>query len=1041
MKHPTLLKASVAPLALGLALASVPAFAQDTTTDAQATSQSSSDAAPPAPAADSGSTIIVTGSRIPQPNIEGASPVTVLNSQDIKLQGTTRIEDLTNSLPQVFAGQASTLSNGASGTATVDLRGLGASRTLVLVNGRRLMPGDPNDSAADLNAIPAGLVKRVEVLTGGASSTYGADAVAGVVNFIMDTDFSGIRLDGQYSFYQHNNHNDFIRPLLDARQAQGLSGYGYPEGSVADGGTIDTTLTIGTGFDDNRGHVTAYVGYRKANPVIQARRDYSACTIQNTSSGANQCGGSATSANGNVLLYDPTTGNTTSSTIYTIRPNGGFENGLTRYNFAPSNYFQRPDERYTAGFFAHYDINDAIRPYAEFMFMDDRSVAQIAPSGDFGNTLTVNCDNPLLSATQKSVVCATPNLVNGYLGNFPLTGMLNPGPAPLTFTDPTTGQTYNRAFFQLLKRNVEGGYRAADFEHTQYRGVIGVKGDLNPAFSYDAYYQYGRTVYTQVYTNELSIARLNKATDVVTDPSTGNPVCRSALDQSDPSCVPYDVFGGNITSDALNYVAASGFQKGIVSEQVANASITGQLGQYGIQSPWAADGLGVNVGVEYRKESLDLQVDHAFETGDLTGQGAATLPVSGNYHTVDFFGEAQLPIVQDSFIKLLSVNAGYRHSNYDTSNGKTYATDTYKFGVEFAPIRDIRFRASYNRAVRVPNIQELFAPQLVALDGSTDPCSGFKITAANVGCIAQGLSIGQQVAPNPAQQYNGFIGGNPDLVPEVATTKSLGVVLQPSFLPGFAASVDYYDIKIENAIQGFGADAILKSCTTDVNPVACALIHRNPVSGSLWLTPDGFVTDINSNVGSIQTKGIDVNASYTTSVGSLGSISASIVGTYIDKFIVDNGLTAPYDCAGYYGGTCGGLTTIPSAPTAKWRHKARLTWDMPSGIGLSLQWRYFGPVSVDSSSSNSTLNGNPGNPGVHIAGQSWFDLAGSFKMGDHYTFRIGVNNIFDKDPPLISSGGSGYDSSCPTGPCNGNTYPAVYDSLGRYIFAGVTLDF
>jgi len=987
--------------------------------------------------------IIVTGSRIPQPNLESVSPVTVVNNQDFKLQGVTRVEDLLNNLPQVFAGQASTLANGADGTATVDLRGLGSTRTLVLINGRRLLPGDPQTSAADLNAIPEALIKRVEVLTGGASATYGADAVAGVVNFILDTDFTGFRIDGQYSFYQHDNRNNTLPPLLQARQDAGFTGFGFPTGSVTDGGTVNTTVAFGAGFDDNRGHITAYFGYRKVKPVLQGNRDYSACTVQNTGGGGLQCGGSLTSVPGTVLLYDSDTGNTTSSTIYTFAPNGGFVNDFNRYNFAPSNYYQRPDERYTAGFFANYEIDPAIKPYAEFMFMDDRSVAQIAPSGDFGNTLTVNCDNPLLSQTQFDIVCGGDgeNLVNGFLGTFPLTSFTNPGAAPLVFTDPTTGATYNRAFFQLLRRNVEGGFRQADLQHTQYRGVVGTRGDLGSAWSYDAYYQYGRTNYAQTYSNEFSVARLNRALDVVAD-ANGNPVCRTALSGEDPACIPFDVFNINVTPAAVNYLSAAGFQRGQVSEQVANISFTGQLGQYGVQSPWANTGIGINLGYEYRKEKLNLDVDQAFATGDLTGQGGATLPIAGSFHVSEFFGEVQVPIVQDNGIYELQFTGGYRYSDYQISNGNSFNTDTYKFGVEFAPIRDIRVRASYNRAVRAPNLQELFATQNVALDGSTDPCAGFVIQATDVGCLAQGLSVGQRVAPNPAGQYNGLLGGNPDLQPERSTTKSIGVVLQPRFLPGAALSVDYFDINVKSAIQGFGADAILNSCTQTQNPVACSLIVRNPVNGSIWLTTDGFVIDLQRNVGSVKTKGIDFNATYSTEIGSIGSLAFSLVGTYLDEYVIDNGLTQPYDCAGLYGVTCSALTTTPSAPSPHWRHKSRLTYTAPNGIGLSVQWRYFGPVSVDYTSDNPSLNGTAFDPGRRISAQNYFDLAATASIGDHYTFRLGVNNVFDRQPPLVTSGNAVTGgNACPTGPCNGNTYPAVYDALGRYFYAGVTLDF
>src|SRR5687767_4617190 len=418
--------------------------------------------------------IIVTGSRIPQPNLTATSPVTVVNSQEVRLTGTTRAEDLINSLPQAFASQGAGISNGSTGTATLDLRGLGDRRTLVLVNGRRLLPGDPSDSAADINAIPAFMIERVDVLTGGASSVYGADAVAGVVNFIMDTDFEGVRLDTQYSFYQHeNNTNDRVREALDRR------GFGYPTGNVADGGTWDIGIAFGVGFDDGRGHITAYAGYRDINPVTQGKRDYSACalTARTTAQVAANpartydCGGSATAANATIIAFDAGT-----STFFQVGPNRTLIPGFTPYNFAPTNYFQRPDERYTAGLFANYEITPAIKPYMEFMYMDDRSVAQIAPSGDFGNTLSINCDNPLLTANQLAELCTGNNLIVDFIGNFPVASgaPFNPNPAapPLDFIDPTTGLTYNRAFFQLLRRNVEGGPRQQDTKYQTFRGVL-----------------------------------------------------------------------------------------------------------------------------------------------------------------------------------------------------------------------------------------------------------------------------------------------------------------------------------------------------------------------------------------------------------------------------------------------------------------------------------------------------------------------------------------------------------------------------------------
>ncbi|HET8749850.1 MAG TPA: TonB-dependent receptor, partial [Sphingomicrobium sp.] len=509
--------------------------------------------------------------------------------------------------------------------------------------------------------------------------------------------------------------------------------------------------------------------------------------------------------------------------------------------------------------------------------------------------------------------------------------------------------------------------------------------------------------------------------------------CRSVLDNSDPACVPYDIFG-TPSQAAVNYLNVFGVIQGTTSEQIADANLTGQLGEMGIQTPWSDEGVGINVGMEYRKEALSLNPDQSFQQGDLTGQGAATLPVSGNFRVIEAFGETQIPIVRHSFIDELSVALGYRKSWYKLSNGNSFDTDTYKLEARFAPIHDIQFRGAYNRAVRAPNIQELFAPQIVALDGSDDPCAGHAIAADEFGCLAQGMVVGQNTPLNPAAQYNGFIGGDPTLEPEKATTKTLGVVLQPRFIPRLAVTADWYDIKVKGAIQGFGADAILTNCVnnstspTDIAP-SCALVHRNP-AGSLWLSPDGFVIDLPHNVGGVETRGIDGNLTYSHRLGSLGTLSANFNGTWVDRFEINDGLNPEYDCAGFYGSTCGN-------PLPEWRHKLRATLQTPMGIGVSLQWRYIGGVDHERNSSDEVLNGTPPQLGNHVKAQSYFDLASTFTVGDHYNFRLGVNNIFDKSPPLFT----GSAGACPAPFCNGNTYPGVYDVLGRYIYAGATLNF
>jgi outer membrane receptor protein involved in Fe transport len=970
--------------------------------------------------------IVVTGSRIPT-NLSSTSPVTVLNSQEVRLQGTTRTEDLINSLPQAFAGQGGNIANGATGTATVDLRNLGPSRTLVLINGRRLQAGDPaqNVPVADINFIPASIVSRVDVLTGGASSVYGADAVSGVVNFIMDTQFEGFRADAQYSFYQHENGT-----TNQAIQELNRRNFGFPTGNVADGGTYDLSLAMGASFDDGRGHVMGYVTYRQLDAVLQGRRDYSACAltaqtqaqVTATPSRLYSCGGSGTSANGTFF---------TNTGTFQVGPNRTFIPGSTPFNFAPYNYFQRPDERYTAGVFADYEISSALHPFMEAMFMDDRSVAQIAPSGNFGNTSSINCDSPLMSAQQRAIVCAPGNLLtaNGTSVNQPPVGR-----PPAVFIDTVTGTPYFRGVLQPLRRNVEGGGRQADLQHTDYRIVVGMRGELSDAFSYETYYQYGRVVYAQTYLNDFSVTRLTRALDVIDNPATVgvDPTCRSVLDGSDPNCVPYDIFALNsVNPAALAYLQTPGFARGNTQETVANANITANLGTYGVQSPWAEDGLRLNFGVEYRKESLTLQTDTAFSTGDLAGQGGATLGVTGSFDVREAFVEARMPLVNDRpFFYELSVGAGYRYSHYE-NQANSFNTDTYKFEADWAPVRDLRFRASYNRAVRAPNVSELFVGQSVSLDGSTDPCAGPAVgglvngnTAAQ--CALTGVSGAQfgNIVANPASQYNGLLGGNPLLTPEIATTMTAGIVFQPSFIPRFAVTVDWFDIKIKDQIGIIGADLILNRCVSAGE--FCNLIHRDQ-QGSLWRSSNGFVTDTNLNAGSIETRGIDFGISYSMPLGGLGNISFNSVGTWLDLLGNDPAGPVDYNCVGFHGVTCG-------TPTPEWRAKTRLSFTTPDGIGLSVQWRYFSSVLRDTLSSDTDLATNSTRPADRrIPQQNYIDLVLTARIGDHYNFRLGVNNLFDREPPI--------QTQLPAGFGSGNTYPQVYDAMGRYIFAGVTLDF
>jgi iron complex outermembrane recepter protein len=957
-----------------------------------------------------GSTIVVTGSRVARPNAESPSPITTVGGEDIKEFGATKIEDLANSLPQVFAGQNSGVSNGADGTATVDLRGLGPSRTVVLIDGKRLMPGNIGGAAAaDLNFIPSTLVSSVDLLTGGASAAYGADAVSGVVNFKMNRKFKGLRIDAQYGFYQHTNNNP-VRSIVNAR-------FVAPEGNVVTGGAYDATMALGSGFDEDRGSFVVYAGYRSESAITQDKYDYSICTLNPSGGTSVACGGSGTPAQtriGGISAANAALAGIPVASSYSLQGTGvaGFVPYVAlrdAYNFAPLNYFRRPSQRYNAGAFAEYEISPALKPYMDVMFMDYSTKAQIAPSGAFFGPRTVNCDNPFLTTGNPTVGRA---ICGAALG------------------------TTATATALIGKRNVEGGPRFNDIGFNQFRVVVGLKGDLGEAWNYDTYFQTGQIKAANTYRNDVSDSRIDDA--LLVGGTLANPVCLSG----NAGCVPYNVFSpGGVTQAAAAAIAIPLVINATTRETVLQGVITGDLGKYGFKSPFADDGIRLSLGAEYRTESLVTQPDISYLTGDGAGQGGPTLPIDGQYKVTDFFAEVGLPIATDKpFFHDLSVELGYRHSKYNVRGAaKQNSADTYKIAGNWSPIPDLTLRASYNRAVRSPNIGELFLQPQIGLFGGTDPCAGTATaglvngyTAAQ--CARTGVTAAQfgNILPNSAQQYNQLSSGKIDLVPETSDSWSAGVVLTPkSFLNGLVLSVDYYNIKVKNALGPIGAQNILKQCIETADPFSCAKIKRSTVTGaegSLWLDESGFVDNQTVNTGLLQSRGIDINGDYRTTLGN-NKIRWQFVGTVLDKFItqpVTGGFS--YDCAGYYGITCGN-------PNPKFRFNTNIKFTTADDFGFTVRWRYLSSVKADNKSPDIDLNGASATTRDDvIKAYNYFDLLFSLPIKDTAVFRIGVNNIFDKAPPTISQASLG-------GFGNGNTFPGTYDHLGRYVFVNLTADF
>ncbi|HSL24433.1 MAG TPA: TonB-dependent receptor [Vicinamibacterales bacterium] len=935
----------------------------------------------------------VTGTLIPRPALEGMSPVTALDVEAIQYRGLNRVEDLLTSLPQVFAAQNSTIANGASGTATVDLRDLGTDRTLVLIDGRRMSAGDAFETAPDLNFIPSALVKRVDVLTGGASSVYGADAVAGVVNFVLDRDFQGVRGGVQWGAFQHNNRNDVAASMNKAKAFE------YPAGSTWNRAPASFNVALGGRFADRRGHAAAYLDYRDTPAITKDARDYTNCSPGLGSAGPS-CSGSSTWQDGRFIVVSADGESDADYVLDRNSPGGNQLRPRTAndvYNYAPANFMQRPDKKWTAGGFLTYEWNRRATGYAEVMLMDDYTDAQIAPSGNFFSTSELNCDNPMLSAQQRKLLCTD----MGY------------GPDDI-------------ATVIIGRRNVEGGGRIAQISHTALRYSFGMKGEINNLWTYDIYGLQAEMHSPQSYANDFNSQRIQDA--LIVDGDAGNPAsweCRSGNE----GCVPWNIFTmGGVTQGALDYLQLPLILDSGTRTRVVSGTLTADFKDYGVVFPSAVEGISVAFGGQYRHEKLFLNPDLAYRLGIGAGQGGPIGPVEGDYDVNEFFAEGLVPLVQEApGFKDLSLELGYRYSDYSSTGG----WPTYKFMGSWSPVNDLKLRGGFNRATRSPNVNELFTPQQLGLGGSEDICAGSSPSATQAQCELLGVptSFYGRVLSNPADQYNTWGGGNPRLNPEVADTFTVGLVITPQKLPGFTAALDFYNIKIEDTIGSFGPEDIQNQCAATGNPTLCGLIHRDRFY-TLWLTPDAYTITTNVNIGKREAQGLDVNANYSFSAGGAGSFTVSLMGSYLQNSKIDTGLFA-YDCVGYFGNQCG-------IPKPNWRHFARVTWQPGFNTSISAGWRMVGPVTNDDGSPNDAI-GEPSNIALleqndvyKFDAYHYLDLAVSYQLVKNYRLMFGVNNVFDKEPPL-APGMSDNDY--------GPGYYGTYDHLGRYVFSGIQFTF
>ncbi len=1032
-----------------------PAAPSDQTPPAGVQSNESSKPAEPTASQE----IVITGTLIRNPNLVASAPVTVLGHDEVQLRQTNTAEEILRTIPGAAPSIGAQVNNGSGGSAYVNLRGLGSNRNIVLIDGVRIVPVDLT-GRVDLNDIPLALIDRVDVLTGGASSTYGADAVSGVVNFITRSDFAGMELAV----------SDQVTQRGDGMYKRG-------------------DLTLGANFADGRGNAVISLGYQESDPIYQGHdRPYSNVALSSVNPGDLNGATSSTTT--------PTKLNFTSdANSYQVDPTGTsivpFYQG---YNFNPYNVFQTPFKRYNMFAAAHYDITDHLTVYSRGMYNNNTVDTIIAPSGLFSQNVTVNINNPFLTQAQRLFLCNEIDTDSVTKGIQPPTAAQCQAAATTTFgpflaDGKTPNPDYRTITFQANRRMPELGPRISDYNTTMFDFRAGLRGDITDKIGFDLWGSKGQSDKVQTIQNYALTSRQLQALLAV-DPNT----CLTNTN----GCVPLNIFGpeGSITPAMAAFISQPSTTRVRTRLSQAHGTINGDTPL----QLWARNPVSFAVGAEYRKYFASQQADLLAQTpGELGGAGGAAPNIKGGLDVYEGFAEVIAPIISDRpFFDELQLEAGIRRSHYTIQAPGTpkFNTTTWKLAGSWAPVRDLKFRGAYNHAVRAPNIGELFTPVTTGLIALTsDPCAGAApLSDPNLAavCIAQGAPAGSIGAiPTPISgQANQTSGGNPFLKPETAKTWTVGAVLRPRFVPGLNATVDYYNIKVSDAVSAPTAGDVIGLCFNGLsassasNP-ACTGIRRNPTTGGLSGSPAttfGLPRQL-SNLGKISTDGVDFTLDYRrglgTWVGSPAKIALALGGnwTHSSKFQATP-TSINRECVGYYSVNC-------TTPAPKWSFNTRTTLSLGK-VDLSVLWRFLSGVDYEGTASDfaargftgsncrplgtgaqtGTYNGSPvvcnrylfdgtvattftaslpaGTPGTfngqtvnynHISPMSYFDFSTRFNVNEHFDLTFTVRNIFDKDPPVVgnNAGTAAFNS--------GNTFPSTYDPLGRTFAAGARIKF
>ncbi|WP_242154541.1 TonB-dependent receptor plug domain-containing protein [Sphingomonas sp. BAUL-RG-20F-R05-02] len=943
---------------------------QDAQQDERQQRTATADAASSAEA--QGNDIVVTGSRITRSEFAAPNPITSFNAAAIQQSGNTNITSFLERVPALSGSRDFTQTSGgnavysnpfgAAGLNELNLRNLGVNRTLVLVNGRRHVAGEPNSAAVDINSIPTDLIERVDVLTGGASAVYGADGVSGVVNFILKRDFNGI----------------------SARSQVGISSRG-------DAGNRFASIAAGKTFANGRANLTVAYEYNADDRLenddrAYLRSDRRQYLIPNDAAAANP------SLPHNVLVGDLRYPN--ESPIGAVDVNGdGYPdfNGYGqpyRHGTSAAYYSTGGDDTPVAGFYSgdlaprivrhdvnvlgHYDVSDALKLSIEGKYAQTRATTYDYYIGTYGTAISL--ENPFVPAAIRDAALAA-------------------------------GQTS----VAVTRDNLDYGRHGESDLRRTYRGVIDAGGRISDQATYDVYYEYGRTDVAITKLNDILSDRYAAAIDVVANPATGQPVCRSNLTGTNSGCLPVNLFGpGPIDSQALSFFQIDDTSYARITQQVANASVSGDFGAF-FKLPGGP--VQFSFGGEYRRETSAFNPSDNLIANRFAAFTEPTLvvPSGGSFDVKEAFGELNAPLLKAArFAETLSVGAAYRFSNYSTIGN----TDTWQVNGVYAPVRDITFRGSYGRSVRAPNIGELFQPISGDSNFFIDPCApgelihGTQYRAAN--CKAALAAVGATIS-DALQTPNNIAGvrsGNPNLRAETATTWTAGVVLRPSFLHGLTASFDWYDIDLKGAINTPAPSQLATLCVDQptIDNQFCRSLTRASGTGII----NGYTVEP-QNVAQFRTAGADMNLDYLIHTARIGTIDLRLVGGYLHRL----------EFVGTPGAPATDNVDQPGAP--KFNFTISPSWTV--GV-LTLSYNLRWADATRTVDKLTTDNDPDYAPAAQLRySELWqHDLQVGVNLPSGFSFYVGAQNLTGQKPDA------------------GNAINQPISAVGRYLYAGVKIN-